>query len=198
MKKTRGRPARFDQDQILDAATALFAEQGFDGTSMGEILKAIGCTPPSLYNYFKSKEELYLAVLERYWSGKMPELSSDGRARSTFESYLAATLDRFYPDQGTRGCLVLTGDIRGATEHSKFRDLLKSRRKQQFDVLVDMTKAMQDQGDLDADIDPIHWSRSLFSLVQGLAIQAMDGASRADLQAAIDIFLSRYITARAD
>lgn len=53
------------RDQILDAAEALFARQGFDPTTIKEIGAQAGLNPALIYYYFDSKEELYKAVLER-------------------------------------------------------------------------------------------------------------------------------------
>ena len=47
---------------VLDAAAALFAENGYQGTSMRDIAKAVGMLPGSLYCHFPSKSELLLAV----------------------------------------------------------------------------------------------------------------------------------------
>jgi AcrR family transcriptional regulator len=53
------------RERILDVAEALFAEQGFAGTSVRDIAAAAGLTAASLYNHFDGKEALYEAVLER-------------------------------------------------------------------------------------------------------------------------------------
>lgn len=55
-------PAR---EQILDAAEVLFARKGFEPTTIKEIGAAAGQNPALLYYYFRSKEELYRAVLRR-------------------------------------------------------------------------------------------------------------------------------------
>lgn len=51
--------------RVLDAAEALFAERGFEATSLRAIARASGIQQPGLYNYFSSKEALYAAVLDR-------------------------------------------------------------------------------------------------------------------------------------
>ncbi|HEU5218278.1 MAG TPA: TetR/AcrR family transcriptional regulator [Gemmatimonadales bacterium] len=57
------------REQILDAAEALFARQGFDPTTIKEIGAAARLNPALLYYYFGNKEELYKAVLQRLITG---------------------------------------------------------------------------------------------------------------------------------
>lgn len=58
-------PSALTRERILDVAEALFATQGYAGTSMREIAGAAHLTAASLYNHFEGKEALYGAVLER-------------------------------------------------------------------------------------------------------------------------------------
>ena len=51
--------------RILDAAEALFAERGYEGTSLRQIAHRAGIAQPGLYNYFANKQALYVAVLDR-------------------------------------------------------------------------------------------------------------------------------------
>jgi AcrR family transcriptional regulator len=53
------------RERILDAAEALFADRGFEGTALRDVAARVGIRTPSLYNHFPSKEALYAAVLER-------------------------------------------------------------------------------------------------------------------------------------
>ena len=52
-------------ERILDVAEAIFAGRGYDATSLSDIAEGVGIRTPSLYNHFKNKENLYVAVLER-------------------------------------------------------------------------------------------------------------------------------------
>jgi AcrR family transcriptional regulator len=49
---------------LIDVATRLFAERGYDGTSIEAVLDASGVSRGSLYHHFPSKEALFWAVLE--------------------------------------------------------------------------------------------------------------------------------------
>lgn len=51
------------REEILAEATKLFAERGYEGTSMGDLAECVGLRKASLFHHFASKEELYTAVL---------------------------------------------------------------------------------------------------------------------------------------
>lgn len=53
------------KQHILEAAAALFAERGYYKTTTADVARAVGVTQPYVFHFFKSKEELYLAVLEQ-------------------------------------------------------------------------------------------------------------------------------------
>jgi AcrR family transcriptional regulator len=53
------------RQRILEAATALFAEQGFHGTSVDAIATALGVTKPFIYYHFKDKAEILTAICQR-------------------------------------------------------------------------------------------------------------------------------------
>lgn len=63
-------PKRLSAEQrrssIIEAAKHLFARSGFHGVSIDEIVREVGVSPAILYRHFKSKEELYEAVLHEF------------------------------------------------------------------------------------------------------------------------------------
>ncbi len=81
---SRTRQADARRDELLRTALKLFAERGFDGTTIADIATATGTAHGLVYHYFASKNELLLAVLERF--SFLPELrrlldvSPDGEA----------------------------------------------------------------------------------------------------------------------
>lgn len=62
-----GRPVNADgrqtREAVLDAALSLFAEQGYFGTSLRDIAATVGVRESALYNYFRSKEDLFNALI---------------------------------------------------------------------------------------------------------------------------------------
>ena len=83
----RGAPGRVRtpraerEQQMIQVASALFAEHGFGGVSMDDIAKASGITKPMLYAYFDSKEGLFAACAQRAGDGLRDELRGVGARR---------------------------------------------------------------------------------------------------------------------
>ena len=76
------------RERLLNTATVLFAEKGYAGASVWEIVEKAGVSKPVLYYYFKSKEGLFYAILE--WAAGVQQniLNEIFEARGT-------VLDRF-------------------------------------------------------------------------------------------------------
>ena len=65
--------AEVRREEILDAAEKLFAARGFDNTSTGDILDAVGIARGTLYYHFKSKEDILDGVIQRITGRLMQE-----------------------------------------------------------------------------------------------------------------------------
>ncbi len=64
----------FREDLIIDAATKLFKKNGFDSATMEDIAKEADYTKPTLYKYFKNREEILLAVYLQGWQDSLDML----------------------------------------------------------------------------------------------------------------------------
>lgn len=58
-------PAAQRREQLLDVAETLFATQGYAGATTAQIAKTAGVTEPIIYRHFKSKRDLFVALIER-------------------------------------------------------------------------------------------------------------------------------------
>ena len=88
---------------ILEIAAQVFQETGYEKASMAEISSRVGGSKATLYNYFPSKEELFLAVMElkaeRHMLGIFELLTHDAPLAEVLQKFLvdegaAAQLDR--------------------------------------------------------------------------------------------------------
>ena len=64
---TRERRLEHTRSLLLDAAEAVFAEKGFTPATLDDIAHTAGYTKGAIYKHFDTKEDLFLAVSDRYW-----------------------------------------------------------------------------------------------------------------------------------
>ncbi len=84
------------KDAILDEATRLFAERGYEGTSMADLAERVGLRKASLFHHFASKEQLRRAVLERLVqrvTAKLATASAEMEAGGTGTDAFAKRVD---------------------------------------------------------------------------------------------------------
>ena len=93
--RRRGRPGA-GQDpakrrQIIEGARRVFIEMGFDAASMNDITRAAGVSKGTIYVYFASKEELFVALIEEerrtIFVNLYEALERGGTVRDTLTSY---------------------------------------------------------------------------------------------------------------
>jgi len=141
--------------RILAAAARLFAEHGFDAVSMHTIADAAGVSKANVFHHFKSKNELYIAVLQdacRDASEHLDDLDRDGqplgeRLTRFAAAHLQSLLDN---DQVTR--LSLRELLRDSSHHGQ--ELAEKVYGEKFGRFVAVLRAGQRAGELRADIDP--------------------------------------------
>ena len=99
------------------AATRLFAERGFAATTVDDIVREAGVTKPMLYRHFESKQELCVALLERYRAELISAPLSrftpgEGEPRNQLASMLDAWLEHVehHPEAARLLFTPMTGD----------------------------------------------------------------------------------------
>ncbi|MDV3297268.1 MAG: TetR/AcrR family transcriptional regulator, partial [Brachybacterium paraconglomeratum] len=85
---TAAEPSR--REMILDAASALFAERGYDGASLRDISRRVGISHPGMLHHFSSKDVLLGAVIDRMEAHAQGLLDSADSIASSPETLIAA------------------------------------------------------------------------------------------------------------
>jgi AcrR family transcriptional regulator len=189
------RPREFDTDQALDRALTAFWAQGYDGTSIADLTEAMGITPSSLYAAFGSKAELFEAVIDRYFDGPAAYIRDalDAPTGLACVERMLRSAAALVTDAGQPGgCLLVQGALVGGPEGDDARELLRSRRRAAEAALTRRFDRAKREGELAAGTSAAHLAQLVRILLHGMAVQALDGASRADLDAVIDIALGAW------
>ena len=103
MARSKTRIGEANTEKILDAALAVFARFGLRGARTDQIAEAAGMSKPNLLYYFRTKEALYAAVLERTlrtWLDPLAEIDPAADPADALAAYLTAKLDysRRFPE----------------------------------------------------------------------------------------------------
>ncbi|MGN8023661.1 TetR/AcrR family transcriptional regulator [Phyllobacterium sp. 22229] len=178
VKKRRGGPRTFDRDHAVDTAMRLFWRHGYEGVSLNDLTAAIGIAPPSLYAAFGSKAGLYREALDRY-SGLPTALNNLGQTTSlceTVETLLKNAIEAVTEPGEERGCMISSGMIQCGEDHADLARELAERRGLMRDSIM-----LKLQPWVDRD-RAVSLSRYLVTILQGLSVQARDGASREELK----------------
>jgi AcrR family transcriptional regulator len=183
-----GRPREFDREAALEDAMLLFWRKGFAATSMNDLCDAMDVRSPSLYAAFGSKEALYLEAVEHYVQTIGPSvwdmLAEGATARAGVESLLRAGADTL-PKARTKpaGCMAMLSAV-GDEWPAMITDAVRKVRLEVLNQLRARLQAAVADGELATGTDIDGLSRFYLSVFQGMAIQARDGAGRAELRAA--------------
>ena len=182
-----GRPREFDRDAALEAAMFLFWRKGFSATSMNDLCDAMGVRSPSLYAAFGSKEALYLEAVEHYVRTQGPpvwdKLAEGATARAGIENLLMAGTERLPKSRAIpAGCMAVLAAV-GDEWPAAITRVVKKVRLEMLGMLRSRLETAVAKGELPASTNIDGLSRFYLSVFQGMAIQARDGASQAELKA---------------
>jgi AcrR family transcriptional regulator len=181
-----GRPRGFDRDAALEAAMLLFWRKGFAAASMNDLCDAMGIRSPSLYAAFGSKEALYLEAVEHYVQTIGPpvwdKLAEGTTARAGVENLLLAGTETL-PESGAMpaGCMAMLAGVSDEWP-AAITDVVSKVRLEVLGELRSRLKTGVAEGELPASTDIDGLSRFYLSVFQGMAIQARDGATAAELR----------------
>lgn len=166
----------------------LFWRHGYEGVSIGDLTKEIGIAPPSLYAAFGSKAGLYREALDRYEEAfgclNLTAVSSATSLAEAVRVLLEGAVRAVTQRDLERGCMISSGMIACHPDHATLARDAAARREAMCDRIA---QALQPFAGLD---EVRRLARHLAAVMQGISIQARDGATPAELQDIIEDVVS--------
>lgn len=177
-----GRPRTFDRDEALRKAMLVFWKKGYEGTTMADLVHTIGMKAPSVYAAFGNKDALFNEVVELYCdivqSGPLKALNEHESVYKAVESSLKRSVEMF----STSSCLVMTAAINCAPENSSHVENLKKLRTAYREAFAARFRRAVADNQLVEGASPEALAEFYTTFVQGMALRARDGSSKAELQ----------------
>lgn len=158
----------FHLDAIVDRAVEVFLERGYDGTSMGDLSKAIGITKSSFYHHVRSKEELFEFGVNRALDallGVLKEPESQEGAAVDRVRHVIRRLVVIITERLPEVALLVRAHGNSPVEERALR-----RRKQFDKAMTALVQQAADEGGLRPAMEPALFSR----LALGAAVSVVE------------------------
>lgn len=161
--------------QILEAAETVIARVGYEDVTMGEVARAAGCATGTLYLYFKDKQQLVMALVERHgldfrarvrtaMEGVEDPLERIRRATRSFLGFFAENRNYFKVLFGSN--LLRRGVLPGALPKAE-----QEERRRLQEGFLEMIRQAQGRGEIRADLPADEIQRFMRGAMMGLLDQ---------------------------
>lgn len=167
------------RERLLNAGIQLFAVKGFNHTGIAEILQSTNVPKGSFYHYFKSKEDLGLAVIDSYGQYLLDGLNSvlsvsSGSSLSRLRAYFEAAIAYFEADISLSRCNCLLGNL-GQELALQSDSMRLAVLKYYLRIEARFSECLvlaQQEGELARSVDTVQLARLLFSSWEGALVRA--------------------------
>ena len=188
------RALEFDYDKAIDKATRVFWKKGYSGTSLRDLLKAIGIGEGSFYNTLKSKKELYLECLKHYndtvGRRRAEALFSPSSAKQGVRGLFRAVLDDLDDPRTPRVCLIARSVSSDVLAEDDLRESIQSDMTALFGAFSERLNSAKDTGELPPEFEPEVVAQILGTYFQGLFRTALLCYDRPQLERQVNLFLT--------
>ena len=166
-----------NKDEIIQAGLDIIHRGGFKGTGIEAILKQANVPKGSFYNFFSSKEEFGLAVIDLFIS-EMNELLQPiredvslpplMRVRKSFE----ALITRFAGNNCSKGCLIGNMSLEMADQNEAFRQRLEHALQRWIGSLASILEEARKEGAVRIDVEPVILAENIVASYEGALLCA--------------------------
>lgn len=164
------------REKIIQAAVESFSQTGYDRTKMEDVAKRLGLSKGTIYLYFKSKEDLFLAICEQ-------NIQRSDREDTGFfvkKENVASDAEQIYDNIRRReqgNDRVMLEMVAESARNPKLRNSMCELHAKVHDHVVQNIKAKIEDGFLRKDVDAASLAIALVALYDGLAVNRMLGIS---------------------
>ena len=187
-----GRPRGFDENAALEAAMRVFWEKSYEGATLSDLTSAMGINRSSMYAAFGDKAALFRRAVERYGEGPARYIR-DALEQPVLRDVVADLLHGavlFLSQPGyPRGCLSVRAALACGVDAEPIQKAMVEWRKGGEEALRKRFVKAQRAGELPRDISPADLARFIATVMAGLTVQAVNGATRDEMKRIADLVL---------
>jgi AcrR family transcriptional regulator len=190
------------REQSLDIASEVFLQEGYAAASVSTIAAKVGGSKGTLYSYFRSKEDLFAAYVERHCAihrSQMSELlTEEGEAHVVLAKFARRYLRMFTSERTLSNWRVISAESAKSPEVGRL--FYEAGPLRGAKILADYLRKATERGELKID-DTLLAAHQFTSLIHGRMIKAMllnyiapptDAEIDAEVEAAMFVFCAAY------
>ncbi|OLS20850.1 MAG: putative HTH-type transcriptional regulator YfiR [Candidatus Thorarchaeota archaeon AB_25] len=165
---------------IIESAAQVFAEKGYHKTKMDDIAEKLGVSKGAIYQYFKSKEQIFVEVIDFFMQFKKDEVMSiilsDNPMRIASAEFLEMKIDRALHTQSFGLDLFLE-----AARNESLRERMAEKYQKIYDEFIGHTEELKEKGVIKKDAEVgVVW-RGIVALRDGLISSILLGVNVSDV-----------------
>ncbi|WP_231710682.1 TetR/AcrR family transcriptional regulator [Gracilibacillus suaedae] len=187
----------FHKEQALHQAMLLFWKNGYEATSIPELLNVMGISRSSLYDTFTDKQTLYISALEHYkaiYSRKRDILDKATNVKDGIDRFFKIHISSAYDPRLPGGCFITNAAISlESSEDKQVNQLIKdslSKLEQSFFTLLEKGK---NSGEINRNVDIKALTSLLLNLNHSINVMAKAGKDKQEVEAMISFVIHTYL-----
>lgn len=187
------RPRAFEREQVVEMALAVFWRQGYQATSVQDLVEATGLNRGSLYDTFGDKHGLFLEVVEYYRTRvsarRLEKLEEPGPLREKITTFFDEVIAFSVGEGRLLGCLMTNSAIELAPHDRDVRLAVAANMGAMEAAFRRALTVARENGELAAEKSPTDLARFLTATANGLRVMAKVTPERAVLRSVARIAL---------
>lgn len=188
------RRLEFDREEVVEKAMHLFWLQGYNATTVDDLLKAMGIQRSSFYNTFGGKQPIFIEALKKY-RAKAPgrhlkQMQNGDPIREVIRKVLYEIVEIGAGDPQARGCLLINSIIELAASNKELGPQVAADLHGLRNLLRMLIGQAQAAGEIGQHQDPEALAAFLSNAISGLRVMSKVFPNRKVLSDAADLTLT--------
>ncbi|MBS1652212.1 MAG: TetR/AcrR family transcriptional regulator [Bacteroidetes bacterium] len=185
---------KFKREHILEIASNVFKQKGYNGTSVDDILKVAGLSRSSLYDSFGDKHSLYVQSLEYYKNIDNEKLgilnTNEANGLKKIEKLFEAVLNHLAENPNDNGCLLVNAAAEMSKQCFKTNQVICNNKSETEKLLTEWLENAQKNKEISLKKPVKQYSHFLYNTLCGLRVMSQSGADKKELKSIVDLTLS--------
>ncbi|MNO18845.1 HTH-type transcriptional repressor ComR [compost metagenome] len=186
------RSKEFEESEVLLKAMYLFWEQGYEKTSLQDLVEHMGIHRRSLYDTFGDKHTLFIKTMEQYAKFANATIKAEAQRGRTAKESIRLIFDYLIETNGEQplGCFFVNSATELAYRDPAVNELTSEGFNKGEQFLVELLQQGRQKGEISADLDPYQLASSLYTTMIGLRVLKRTSADKKKLHQIAEVSMA--------